>query len=207
MPSTVELPPRFRDRTLDSYRADSPTAKRALNDARRLVAGEIKSLVLIGATGVGKTHIAAGVATALDSAYEAAYEEGKDTYNRGETERWPSRRTAPMWTNVADLIVRMRLDMDRPLDDREASMLVMRMHRHQSLVILDDLGREKTSDWTGETIYALVNARYEAMLPTLVTSNLTAADLASSPYWPVISRLAEDGALVEIEAPDHRLAR
>lgn len=53
-----------------------------------------------------------------------------------------------------------------------------------------------------------LNARYEARLPTIVTSNLTAEDLAASfPYWPAISRLAEDGTLVKITAPDHRLRR
>jgi DNA replication protein DnaC len=73
--------------------------------------------------------------------------------------------------------------------------------------VLDDLGREKVTDWTGEVVYTLVNGRYEAMLPTVVTTNLTRSDLAESAYWPAISRLAEDGALVAIEAEDRRLRR
>jgi hypothetical protein len=44
-------------------------------------------------------------------------------------------------------------------------------------------------------------------LPTIVTTNLTGAELASSPYWPVISRLAEDGELVRIDASDYRLSK
>ncbi len=71
--------------------------------------------------------------------------------------------------------------------------------------LIDDLGREKVSDWTGETIYTLVNGRYERVLPTIVTTNLTGAELAASVYWPVISRLAEGGELVRIGAADYRL--
>jgi DNA replication protein DnaC len=78
---------------------------------------------------------------------------------------------------------------------------------YPGLVVLDDLGREKVTDWTGEVVYTLVNGRYEAMLPTVVTTNLTRSDLAESAYWPAISRLAEDGALVAIEAEDRRLRR
>ena len=95
--------------------------------------------------------------------------------------------------------------MDAPLDDRDAAAAVRALRRHPALVVLDDLGREKASDWTGELVYALVNARYENKLPTLVTSNLSPSELVASPYWPAISRLAEDGALVKIEAPDRRL--
>jgi hypothetical protein len=43
------------------------------------------------------------------------------------------------------------------------------------------------------------------MLPTIASSNLSPAELAASGYWPVVSRLAEDGALVRIEAPDRRI--
>jgi primosomal protein DnaI len=72
--------------------------------------------------------------------------------------------------------------------------------------VLDDLGREKVSEWTGELIYAVVNARYEAGLPSVATSNLSPAELIAVGYWPAMSRLAEDGRIVEVTGPDHRLA-
>lgn len=178
--TTSTIPARFRDKTLEDYDGTiSPSTAKALAAARRMEAGEIKSLVLIGAAGVGKTHLAAGV----------------------------MRRLGGEWQNVAELIVGMRADMDRVADDRQYQWRPNELRRERRLVVLDDLGREKISDWTGETIYSLVNARYEAMLPTLVTSNLTPEQLVANGYWPAISRLAEDGVLVRVEAPDRRLAR
>lgn len=205
MRSTGSVPLRFANRTLEGYEATNESTSRALLAAQRVANGEIRNLVLVGPTGVGKTHLAAGIVAAVGERLATTYEAAMEALANGD--RYPRQPDMPEWCNVADLIVALRLDMDRPLDDRDASMRSLHLRRYPGLVVLDDLGREKVSDWTGETVYSLVNARYEALLPTLVTSNLTARELAASPYWPVISRLAEDGALVSVDAPDHRLAR
>ena len=115
--------------------------------------------------------------------------------------------TYPVWQNVADLVIGLRMELDLPGWEREYAGTARTLGRWRGLVVLDDLGREKSTDWSGEVIYALCNHRYEQRLPTLVTSNLTPNDLALSPYWPVISRLAEDGELIEITGPDHRVDR
>lgn len=319
--SVAEIPARFAPRTLDTYVPETHSQRAALQAARRLLAGEIDGLVLVGPTGVGKSHLAAGVANAIEAgnaaraadrqtridawnaqraellgrrpAYPppspesraaldawrarraesesrraewdairedhwnrqpkeprpspawdawdaeardlapkmreilgepvgptpvveptaeamAEYRAATETWNaemRALEERRPKavREPEPAWVNVASLILGLRAEIDT--EDRHHQDLAASLRHHPGLVVLDDLGRERTSDWTGETVYAVVNSRYEAILPTLVTSNLTAAELAASPYWPAISRLAEDGALVEIAGPDHRLRR
>ena len=45
------------------------------------------------------------------------------------------------------------------------------------LLLLDDLGTAKASEWTEEILYRLVNDRYTAMLPGLFTSNIPAPQL------------------------------
>lgn len=202
--TTRIVPARFAGRTLAGYQPRTPSQKVALSAASLLAQGEYHSLVLVGPPGVGKSHLAAGVVNAIVLSLDADYTARRDAMAEGDP--WPRLPVSPMWANVAELIVSLRMQMDSPLDDRDAAMAVRQLRHHSGLVVLDDLGREKSSDWTGEIVYALVNARYENQLPTLVTSNLSPADLAASPYWPVISRLAEDGALVKIAGPDHRLA-
>lgn len=205
------VPERFGERSIEGYEPVTASAARALDAARRMVDGEIANLVLAGPTGVGKTHIAAAAANAIDRQLNGEYRlllaEAEAAHGRGEDVRFPRLPDVPAWLNVADALVRMRLEFERPLDDRETTTSVLAAHHFRGLLVLDDLGRERTSDWTAEVVYALVNARYEARLRTIVTTNLTSAELAESPYWPAISRLAEDGELVRIDAPDRRLGR
>lgn len=178
------VPARFSDRTLVTFMPSDGTAT-AFDAARQMVDTDIDSLVLSGPAGAGKTHLAAAVANARHG----------------------------LWCNVPEFMSALKsqmgitrhalLDNGREPATDHAEMLA----DYPGLVVLDDLGREKVTDWTGEIVYVLINTRYENRRPTLVTTNLTGAELGASPYWPAISRLAEDGALVAIDAPDHRLAR
>lgn len=191
----------FRDHTLADYAPETDHQRQALEAADALVGGSIRNLVLVGPPGRGKTHLAAGIVAAIArrelDAHAAALASMGD--------RYPAPPDLPRWLNVADAIVSMRMEFSTPAYDRSATNELLGGRTYSGLLVLDDLGRERTSDWTGEVIYALVNARYESMLPTVVTSNLTPAELAESPYWPAISRLAEGGRLVVVDGPDRRL--
>lgn len=209
---SVEFAPlRFRDRTLDGYEAQNPSMTRALAVARRFASGELGSMVLAGPTGAGKTHLAAAAAAARwqgDRATWLALPTLNDPVPPWEKPRRAAKEPPiPDWCSVPELVVGLRSDMNRDGEDRRWADQAEQLRGWPGVVVLDDLGREKVSDWTGEVVYTLVNGRYEALRPTIVTTNLTGAELAASPYWPVISRLAEDGELVRIEAEDHRLPK
>jgi len=209
----VGIPKRYATLDLDGYRPATESQTEALAAARRLVEGEIDGLALLGQPGLGKSHLLAATCRAIALRHSEAYAERLARYDEataawlpdqaGEQPRWPAVPEVPRWCNVPSLIVAMRSEMSAPEQDHAAR--AQRLRHHAALVVLDDLGRERMSDWTGELVYALVNSRYEDGLPTAVASNLTPEELRDSGYWPAISRIAEHGRLIVLHGRDHRI--
>jgi DNA replication protein DnaC len=64
------------------------------------------------------------------------------------------------------------------------------------ILILDDLGAEKVTEWTGERTDMLVNRRYSDMLSTVVTTNLEPGALEAHVGERTFSRLVGEGAVI-----------
>lgn len=144
----------------------------------------VPSLLIIGPTGSGKTHEAYAALRQLSAA--------------GVTESW-------LAISVPDLYALLR---PRPGADSEAAY---RAWAGAPLLLLDDLGVAKPTEWTEEVNYRLVNHRHDHGLPTIFTSNLPtlAADggpsLAAALGERVFSRIAGMcGAPVALRGEDRR---
>ncbi|MFI1097537.1 ATP-binding protein [Streptomyces sp. NPDC020917] len=135
------------------------------------------SLLIAGPTGTGKTHQAYGAIRSLLAA--------------GVRLRWEA-------TTAADLYAAQR---PRQGHDPERQLLAL---ARCPLLLLDDLGAAKQSQWTEELTYRLVNHRYNHMLPTLVTTNLPVAELRDAVGDRVASRLAEMTERVILTGRDRR---
>lgn len=135
------------------------------------------SLLILGATGTGKTYQAYGCIRALAA--------------RGVTVAWHA-DTAPGL--LAGL--RPREGADSEGEYRKIAAV--------PLLLLDDIGTAKASEWTEEILYRLINDRYEAMLPGLFTSNIPAAELRATLGDRIASRLAEMCQRVVLRGPDRR---
>jgi DNA replication protein DnaC len=79
------------------------------------------------------------------------------------------------------------------------------------VLVLDELGAAKPTDWVQETVTYIVNERYNAKRATIFTSNYP--DVAAGPYDETLtdrvgirlrSRLREMCRLVLIDGPDYR---
>ncbi|MFI0721918.1 ATP-binding protein [Streptomyces sp. NPDC021224] len=147
--------------------------------ARRQVATG-PSLLMAGVVGAGKTHQAYGALRALAGA--------------GVGVRWRA-------TTAADLYAELR---PRPGADTERELAAV---ARVPLLILDDLGAAKSSEWTEEITYRLVNRRYTHLLPTLITTNLRIGDLRTYVGDRVASRLTQMTTRVEFDLVDRRRAR
>lgn len=67
---------------------------------------------------------------------------------------------------------------------------------HSSRLVIDDVGHERSTDWTGERLGAVVNRRWLEERPIIATSNLEPGELAAAIGERTYSRLVGDGALV-----------
>jgi DNA replication protein DnaC len=145
--------------------------------------GAPRSLLILGTTGVGKTY--------------AAYAAIRLLAARGLPVKWEA-MTAP------DLYARLR-----PRDgiDSEGEY---RKVADSELLMLDDLGAAKASEWTEEINYRLLNHRSAAGLPMIVTSNLPRTAAGGRPSLSlalgdrVMSRLAGMCQIVILRGPDRR---
>lgn len=58
-------------------------------------------------------------------------------------------------------------------------------------LVIDDIGREKPTDWVRETLFLLIDARYNAKRPTIFTSNYHPRELAERLSEPIADRILE----------------
>jgi DNA replication protein DnaC len=75
------------------------------------------------------------------------------------------------------------------------------------LLVLDDLGAERKTEYMQEIVYNFIDARYRANLPIIITSNLTRAELlnpADITYQRIYSRLFEMCTPIEVSGKDRR---
>jgi DNA replication protein DnaC len=110
----------------------------------------------------------------------------------------PSSRIAPnvIFTRLTDL-----LDNLRPGD---AAVLTIRDCQKAALLVIDDIGAEKPSEWTQERIYSVIDHRYANCMPLIVTSNLPPSKLADQIGERAASRLAEMCQVVAMTGTDRR---
>ena len=189
------VPDRYAEARFDNWR-DTPGTRAALKAARR-VAARPANLVLVGPWGCGKTRLSASILATRAEAWLNAYpREVIENGPEGMVTRPPF---ASRFAGVPQLLDAIRRSYE--YDDEPDPL---RPLLTAPLLILDDLGREKATDWVLERLYVMIDTRYGDRLPTVVTTNYSLDELAKRDYGAMVSRLTEDGAVVQIAAPDQR---
>ncbi len=75
------------------------------------------------------------------------------------------------------------------------------------VLIVDDIGAEKPSDWVAETLYYLINSRYENRKTTIFTSNLNLDGLVDKVGDRIVSRIMEMCVVYRTEGEDKRMKK
>lgn len=179
------MPPRYQAAVADhpqvlAWARDVAEAAVAPSRGARRQVTTGPSLLMAGVVGSGKTYQAYGAVRRL--------------VQGGVGVRWRA-------TTAADLYADLR---PRPGADSERELAAV---SRCPLLIIDDLGAAKASEWVEEVTYRLINRRYNYELPTLITTNLAIKDLRAYLGDRIASRLAQMTTRVEFEPVDRRRHR
>jgi len=134
-------------------------------------------LLLWGKPGRGKSHLAVAVVLALlDKEVEVRF------------------------ITVPDFLSELRDGLRQNVAPGEAMSCLTTV----PLLVLDDLGAENDTTWANETLYQLINCRYQNLLPLVATTNCDLNELEQSLGERTVSRLLEICLPLEVKGPDRR---
>lgn len=155
---------RFLRRTFETFTTNTTEQERAKRAAMQYAGDFDKHLpkrgqplperngfFISGTKGTGKTHLAAAIANYL--------------LNRG---------TAAICMTERELFGRIRRTYSQRGGDEGE---VLETYKHVPLLIIDDLGKERATDWTISTLYAIIDGRYDRAMPLIITTNYDPANL------------------------------
>lgn len=173
---------RFEESTFENF-IQRPGSETAYKQAKKYALGfeeyESLSLLIWGTYGNGKSRLAAAVATAL-----------KD---KGKT---------VVFQSVPELLERIRQTFNK--NNTETEQQIMNALLQCDLLILDDIGAEKVTDWVSDVLFRIIDGRYRKNLPVLYTSNLKPAELEEKLGRRIYDRILETTIPVQNKATSYR---
>ncbi len=147
------IPKRFWHATLDNFELRTASERTAFAVCQYYVSSfgekEGEGLTFVGNPGVGKTHLAVGVLKEI-------------FLKKGVRGRF---------FDTKDLLYRLR----SLIEEGKLSRAIKRI-LGLPLIVLDDLGSERLSDWQREVLSYIITYRYNNLKSTLITTNLFISD-------------------------------
>lgn len=187
----ARIPKRYEHCTLENFNTfqESPDLKRAKNDCLHFVERYPAvdfGLLFLGPPGVGKTHLAT---SALRQIIRTRGDRG-------------------LFYDFRDLLREIQLSWDSVAQTSELEILSAVLQA--DVLVLDDLGAKKPTDWVRDTMEHIITSRYNDKKLTIFTSNYpdkrlhTEETLTDRIGSRLRSRLYEMCKVIEIKARDFR---
>jgi DNA replication protein DnaC len=176
----ASIPARYEHCSLESYDASFHGADRSLAGAylmaRRFVDAypattEGQGLLFTGSIGVGKTHLAVGILQALivEKGVHGLFCDYRELLKQIQHSYNPQVATTEM-------------EILRPVFDAE-------------VLVLDELGAAKPTDWVWDTVALVLNTRYNDKRTTIITTNYADLPPGGSNGTTSVSRAVRDETL------------
>jgi len=210
---------RFAHASLANYEV-TQFNREGFEACQKVVRGETGGVVLRGPVGVGKTHLLIGLMKAFETHRTASDEEGqlvqmpplREMVERASEEdvEGPPVQLDPAeqmhdpgieYWPMLDLASELRAEV------MQGELFLSRRCRLCDLLILDDLGREKLTDFILQEFQRIIDWRYREEKPIAIATNRTPRELVERYGENAFSRWQESCEIAEITGPDHRTER
>jgi len=190
----ARIPPRYQHCNLANYdMGDSESLWKAKIEAQKILDDFLeidgRGLLFMGAVGVGKTHLAVALLHELIERYQV----------RGLFYQFGA-------------LLRQIQDSYNPVS-QTSEMKVLEPVFNADVLVLDELGASKPTDWVRDTMMQIINTRYNDKRLTIFTTNYSDKRKNESDPTELLedrigvalrSRLYEMCRTVEIEGEDYR---
>ena len=176
---------RYFKKTFSNY--DKSTNSKAVNECLTYCKNflknlkEGKGLFLTGTVGTGKTHLLAAIIDYMARLYKRKI-------------------IRVMYFTSTGLLNEIRNSYSNDTSEE----FIDRVKRC-SLLLIDDFGAEKTTDWVLETYFEIIDYRYSNLLPTIIATNLTDKEIKEKLSERIMSRIYEANKGIKLIGKDYRL--
>ena len=152
----AKIPTRYSKCDFESYSTRHHTQKFAKNEAEKFVKKypdvDDAGLFFIGSCGVGKTHLAVAIINALIK----------------------TKGVSCIFYDFWDLLKSIQQTYGSNSEISESEILAPVLNKE--IVLLDDLGSHKVTDWRRDMLTYIINKRYNEKKVTIITSNFIPSD-------------------------------
>lgn len=163
-------------------------AKEFLNDY--LKSTKTKGFAFFGAVGSGKTYIVAALINQLcNNIVDKTTEKEREDICAGRL----SVVSPAVFISNIELIEKVKNDNE-----------LINKYKKSKLLIIDDLGAARNTEWAEERLFEIIDYRYCQELPIIFTTNITPKDLKEKISNRIFDRLVEMCDFISVTAPSQR---
>lgn len=166
-----QLPERTESKTFETFEDRDPKCKEAKAMAYRIAQGDEDTvfLTLLSATGRGKSHLAIAICR-----------------------EWLKRGVPAKYAYVPELLDEIRDSYQRDEIMGQSYSQFLDLLKRVPLLVLDDLGTEKKSEWATEKLQQIIEHRSRSILPLVVTTNKPLDELPNDDEGRISGRLQRE---------------